>query len=84
MYVYWPYIVVCVCVSLCTYAFLKVEIYMFYIFRYITVMFYLNPVEEGGETTFPVADNRTYDEVVGLIDLCTCWMLEHCTAQFKQ
>ncbi|XP_030634297.1 transmembrane prolyl 4-hydroxylase [Chanos chanos] len=31
--------------------------------RYITVLFYLNSVEEGGETTFPVADNRTYEEV---------------------
>ncbi|XP_061836410.1 transmembrane prolyl 4-hydroxylase-like isoform X1 [Nerophis lumbriciformis] len=30
--------------------------------RYLTVLIYLNPVEEGGETTFPVADNRTYDE----------------------
>ncbi|KAG9332467.1 hypothetical protein JZ751_014565 [Albula glossodonta] len=30
--------------------------------RYITVLFYLNSVEEGGETTFPVADNRTYNE----------------------
>ncbi|TRY55010.1 hypothetical protein DNTS_020751, partial [Danionella cerebrum] len=30
--------------------------------RYITVLFYLNDVEEGGETTFPVADNRTYEE----------------------
>ncbi|KAK7884220.1 hypothetical protein WMY93_027343 [Mugilogobius chulae] len=30
--------------------------------RYLTVQFYLNSVEEGGETTFPVADNRTYDE----------------------
>ncbi|KAG7472287.1 hypothetical protein MATL_G00107350 [Megalops atlanticus] len=30
--------------------------------RYITVLFYLNSVEEGGETTFPVADNRTYEE----------------------
>lgn len=48
---------------------------MFYIFRYITVLFYLNTVEEGGETTFPVADNRTYDEVVRLTDLnllCMC------------
>lgn len=33
--------------------------------RYITVLFYLNSVEGGGETAFPVADNRTYDEVVG-------------------
>ncbi|XP_055768695.1 transmembrane prolyl 4-hydroxylase [Salvelinus fontinalis] len=31
--------------------------------RYITVLFYLNSVEGGGETAFPVADNRTYEEV---------------------
>lgn len=31
--------------------------------RYITVLFYLNSVEGGGETAFPVADNITYDEV---------------------
>ncbi|KAM9800747.1 transmembrane prolyl 4-hydroxylase [Syngnathus typhle] len=31
--------------------------------RYITVLFYLNSVEGGGETAFPVADNRTFDEV---------------------
>lgn len=30
--------------------------------RYLTVQFYLTSVDEGGETTFPVADNRTYDE----------------------
>ncbi|CAL8325619.1 unnamed protein product [Merluccius merluccius] len=30
--------------------------------RYLTVMIYLNSVVEGGETTFPVADNRTYEE----------------------
>ncbi|KAM6976720.1 transmembrane prolyl 4-hydroxylase-like [Aplochiton taeniatus] len=30
--------------------------------RYITVLFYLNSVEGGGETSFPVADNRTYEE----------------------
>ncbi|KAM6979774.1 transmembrane prolyl 4-hydroxylase [Aplochiton taeniatus] len=35
--------------------------------RYVTVLFYLNSVEGGGETAFPVADNRTYDEV-SLID----------------
>ncbi|XP_056661066.1 transmembrane prolyl 4-hydroxylase isoform X3 [Monodelphis domestica] len=33
--------------------------------RYVTVLFYLNNVTGGGETTFPVADNRTYDELVG-------------------
>ncbi|XP_061553547.1 transmembrane prolyl 4-hydroxylase-like isoform X1 [Phycodurus eques] len=31
--------------------------------RYLTVLIYLSSVEEGGETTFPVADNRTYDEL---------------------
>ncbi|XP_062924295.1 transmembrane prolyl 4-hydroxylase-like isoform X2 [Mobula hypostoma] len=31
--------------------------------RYVTVLFYLNNVSEGGETAFPVADNRTYDEL---------------------
>lgn len=30
--------------------------------RYLTILFYLSSVEEGGETTFPVADNRTYEE----------------------
>ncbi|CAL8276583.1 unnamed protein product [Boreogadus saida] len=30
--------------------------------RYLTVMVYLNSVVEGGETTFPVADNRTYEQ----------------------
>ncbi|XP_007888518.1 transmembrane prolyl 4-hydroxylase [Callorhinchus milii] len=31
--------------------------------RYVTVLFYLNTVSGGGETAFPVADNRTYDEL---------------------
>ncbi|XP_057560393.1 transmembrane prolyl 4-hydroxylase isoform X2 [Hippopotamus amphibius kiboko] len=30
---------------------------------YMTVLFYLNNVTGGGETVFPVADNRTYDEM---------------------
>ncbi|XP_076023241.1 transmembrane prolyl 4-hydroxylase-like [Genypterus blacodes] len=30
--------------------------------RYLTALLYLSSVEEGGDTTFPVADNRTYDE----------------------
>ncbi|CAJ1085062.1 transmembrane prolyl 4-hydroxylase-like [Xyrichtys novacula] len=30
--------------------------------RYLTMLFYLSSVEDGGETTFPVADNRTYEE----------------------
>lgn len=60
---------------MCIDASLKVELSVFYIFRYVTVLFYLNTVEEGGETTFPVADNRTYNEVVSLTDLkalCMC------------
>lgn len=28
------------------------------------MLFYLSSVEEGGETTFPVADNRTFEEQV--------------------
>ncbi|XP_043934686.1 transmembrane prolyl 4-hydroxylase [Protopterus annectens] len=31
--------------------------------RYVTVLMYLNSVPSGGETTFPVADNRTYEEM---------------------
>ncbi|ETE65606.1 Transmembrane prolyl 4-hydroxylase, partial [Ophiophagus hannah] len=31
--------------------------------RYVTVLFYLNNVTGGGETTFPIADNRTYEEL---------------------
>lgn len=34
--------------------------------RYLTMLFHLSSVEEGGETTFPVADNRTYEEQVGV------------------
>ena len=30
-------------------------------FRYMTILFYLNDVEEGGETAFPVAQNQTLD-----------------------
>jgi len=28
------------------------------------VLFYLNNVTGGGETVFPIADNRTYEEMV--------------------
>ncbi|XP_066471305.1 transmembrane prolyl 4-hydroxylase-like [Tiliqua scincoides] len=30
--------------------------------RYVTVLIYLNNVTGGGETNFPIADNRTYKE----------------------
>ncbi|XP_034393761.1 transmembrane prolyl 4-hydroxylase-like [Cyclopterus lumpus] len=36
--------------------------------RYLTMLFYLSSVEEGGDTTFPVADNRTYEEQALLQD----------------
>lgn len=35
----------------------------------MTVLFYLNNVTGGGETVFPVADNRTYDEMVRAVGL---------------
>lgn len=37
---------------------------VFFLFhtRYLTILLYLSSVEEGGESTFPVADNRTYEE----------------------
>ena len=57
---------VCVCVSACLY-----ESNLCCTPRYITVLFYLNSVEGGGETAFPVADNRTYDEVVrNFVQVC--------------
>uniref|UniRef100_A0A3P9K3X5 Zgc:158254 n=1 Tax=Oryzias latipes TaxID=8090 RepID=A0A3P9K3X5_ORYLA len=36
--------------------------------RYLTVLIHLSSVEDGGESTFPVADNRTYDEKALLQD----------------
>jgi hypoxia-inducible factor prolyl 4-hydroxylase len=35
-----------------------------FITRYITVLYYLNDVEEGGETAFPVADIENFNETV--------------------
>ena len=34
--------------------------------RYMTILYYLNNVEEGGETAFPIADNATLDMEVSL------------------
>ena len=33
-------------------------------YRYITILYYLNDVEEGGETAFPVADMKNFNETV--------------------
>lgn len=52
-----------VCVFVCTIR-VCVNLNLCCTLRYITVLFYLNSVDGGGETAFPVADNRTYDEVV--------------------
>lgn len=30
----------------------------------MTILYYLNDVEDGGETAFPVADNETFDQMV--------------------
>ena len=35
----------------------------------MTVLFYLNDVEEGGGTAFPVAGNETYDVHVSILPL---------------
>ena len=31
----------------------------FHFFRFVTILYYLNDVEEGGETAFLIADNTT-------------------------
>ena len=38
----------------------------FVLFRYLTVLYFLSDVEEGGETAFPLADNETFDEDVSV------------------
>ena len=40
----------------------------FIISRYITILYYLNNVEDGGETAFPVADMKDFNETVSVID----------------
>ena len=34
--------------------------------RFMTILYYLNDVEDGGETAFPVADNETFDQMVSV------------------
>lgn len=31
--------------------------------RFITILYYLNDVDEGGETAFPIADQESSDDV---------------------
>lgn len=38
--------------------------FLLFLLRYVTILYYLNDVEEGGETAFPVADNETFDQQV--------------------
>ena len=40
---------------------------LFIICRYITILYYLNDVEDGGETAFPVADMKDFNETVSFI-----------------
>lgn len=39
---------------------------IFIICRYITILYYLNNVEDGGETAFPVADMKDFNETVSI------------------
>ena len=36
----------------------------FFLFRYATILYYLNDIEDGGETAFPVVDNAAFDKQV--------------------
>ena len=40
--------------------------YRVVISRYATILYYLNDVEDGGETAFPVADSPTFHKKVSL------------------
>lgn len=35
--------------------------------RYATILYFLDNVEDGGETAFPIADNSTFDDEVGAV-----------------
>ncbi|KAK3737073.1 hypothetical protein QZH41_013883 [Actinostola sp. cb2023] len=48
--------------------------------RYLTVMIFLNDVEDGGELAFPVADNSTYNWEFWTKESYTkCNMVKHCS-----
>ncbi|KAK3737076.1 hypothetical protein QZH41_013878 [Actinostola sp. cb2023] len=47
--------------------------------RFITILYFLNDVEEGGETAFPVADNSTFSiEAWAGITKYRCDLSKHC------
>lgn len=47
--------------------------------RYATVLYFLDNVEDGGETAFPIADNSTFDEEVWMRDSeNTCNLAKNC------
>lgn len=69
-----------VCVRLCT-IHVCVILNLCCTLRYITVLFYLNSVDGGGETAFPVADNRTYEEVVRKCSRRVLWTQCACLSQ---
>ncbi|KAL9950843.1 hypothetical protein ACROYT_G043408 [Oculina patagonica] len=47
--------------------------------RYATVLYFLDNVEEGGETAFPVADNTTFDKEVWMRDVeNVCNLAKNC------
>ena len=37
--------------------------------RYITILYFLNDVEEGGQTAFPIADSATFKRQVCMFNL---------------
>jgi len=41
----------------------------FITYRYITILYYLNDVEDGRGTAFPVADMKGFNETVSVIDI---------------
>ena len=47
-----------------------IHLFQFYSYfvRYITILYFLNDVEEGGQTAFPVADNETFNHEVCITD----------------
>ena len=45
--------------NLCRILLLFYDNKLFLNYRYMTILFYLNDVEDGGDTAFPVANNET-------------------------